>query len=429
MDDFGPSQAQFSGGLPPEYQQRLESAAKQRRLAEMLMRMATQNNQPQQMGRMASRASPLSALVPALTGFLASKTEAGASSEMGKVRSDFTEAERKAVEGFQALPAAEQDRQAQTSQFNRVRDIGKALQAQRMKQAEGAVGILKERDIPTALDINRTGQLPQPGYKPPELPGPTFGTSPTGAAYGIETDLKGQKSFKFEPKGTTVNVGGEKQEAAAQKALGGEIPKILSTATEGAKKAYEGIQSADRIMSLLKDPATITGFGAGPLAGLANLGAALGFDTAEAAGKTQALMAEQAGQTLNEVKRLPGAITEKERPFLEMAAAGKIDWTPASIQRLAEITKAANHNAIIEYNKQYNGALSTPGAEQGGAMYPFPIMEYNMTSPNIKDRGMDRVKYEGAAPISEVKKPVLPEGFDKLTPAQQARYKQLKGIQ
>lgn len=428
-----------NSSLPPEYQAQLDAAKRKQFLAQLLTQRAMAYNGPQQGGRIMARTSPLAGLVNGLTGYLGIRGDNQATEDIAGVRKSYGDAETKAITDFQGLPPDQQQAAGQTSQFSRVRDIAKAMQAQNEKRLELGVGAVKDSDPAGALGMVQAGKIPE-GYKVPPVPEPTFGTSPTGAGYVMAKNRKGEADVKFEPKGVavTTNVGGEKQQVAAEKALGGEVPKILETTTANAKKAIDSIQTSDRIESLLKDPNTITGFGANTLSGLASIGTALGFQGPEAAGKTQSLLAELAGQTLNEVKRLPGAITEKERPFLEMAASGKVDWTPQAVQRLADLARVGAHNTLVESQKQYQGVLSTPGAEQGVNMYPFPTgwnfaADAKKYAPITPDNGMNPQKYKyigdsaPAAPATPTAPNQKPLTIDQLTPAQKAQLMQMLG--
>jgi hypothetical protein len=193
----------------------------------------------------------------------------------------------------------------------------------------------------------------------------------------------------------TTNVD-TKGELAALQAGGKQVPEVLAKSRDDIMNAQSTLQSAQRLEALAKDPAVKVGFAAGPAGVLNSLSTALGLTGPDAAAKTQAVMSEMANQTLNQVKRLPGAITEKERPFLEQAAAGKLDYTPEAIQHLAGLAQMAAHNIIIAANEQYNGALRFPGAGEVSAMYPLPPIHHTLDPEKFKEGARGRVSFSDA---------------------------------
>lgn len=199
---------------------------------------------------------------------------------------------------------------------------------------------------------------------------------PTGPIYGQSNTGTGE--VKFAPGGTNVSVNTQGEKAAVV-AGGQAVPKVLEGARDTVIKMGSQIQSANRILELVKDPQVITGFGAGALGGMAAVAAQLGITGQDAVAKTQALTGELAKQTLANVHLLPGAITEKERPFLEMAAAGKIDWSTDALAHLAGLSLATSHNAIIDARRQYESTVQNfPGAREVSAMYPLPPLAHTL---------------------------------------------------
>lgn len=185
----------------------------------------------------------------------------------------------------------------------------------------------------------------------------------------------------------------------AAEALGGKVPEVLAGAVDTITKSQSAIQTGQQLMQLASSPEVLAGFASAPATFLANLSTKLGLTGPNAAAQTQALLSKMAGQTLNEVKRLPGAITEKERPFLEMAAAGQIQFTPEVIQYLAGLSIAANNNALLDAMKQYSGTLAVPGAETGAQMYPLPRIQYSLDPELFGEQGQTgRVRYNRALP-------------------------------
>lgn len=224
----------------------------------------------------------------------------------------------------------------------------------------------------TLRDTNINPNRPVPSPRAPEF---TEQITSDGKKLPSVTnyDLRGKATGAFGPAGTNVTVQNDLRQAnAATEAFGKESPKVLREAREGAQKAIQGLESSERILDILKDPAVMTGSFAEPRLFVAKVGDLLGFRGPEGIGQTQSLMSELASQTLAQVRRLPGAITEKERPFLEMAAAGKLDYTPEAMRRLAEIAQVAAHNELMDLVGQYDSTAALPGVGENAKMFPFP---------------------------------------------------------
>ena len=268
--------------------------------------------------------------------------------------------------------------------------------------------------------------LPIPAAPEPQL---AFPQTPEGKTIPFTTNIDPKTGKRT---GTAGSLGSEtrivlpetKKEAAAAVALGGEVPKVLRESMEGAQKSIQALDSAGRILDTLQDPAVITGAFAEPRLFLAKIGDLMGLEGTKDIGKTQGLMSELANQTLSAVRRLPGAITEKERPFLEMAAAGKLDYTPEAIKRLAEIAQVAAHNELMQYVKQYDAAARQPGVGDSSSMYPFPKgWRFQPNEKTMEPQGAEsdlwRMRPQATpAPAATTQ--------DALTPAEQKRLEELR---
>ena len=103
-----------------------------------------------------------------------------------------------------------------------------------------------------------------------------------------------------------------------------------------------------------------------------------------------------AKDTLEASKKLKGAISDKEKPFLEDASAGRISWTPEALQHLAGITIAASHNAMLNAAQQHSGARSVTGADEISKLYPLPPFSYGMDPDMFPETQFGRVRYQGA---------------------------------
>ena len=419
--------------LPSEYQDQIAAFERRQKLAQMMFQNAMGFQGAPKMGPVASRTSPLAWLANAGAAGLSASQEDKAAKGAREVRSNFSRDQNEAIRNYLALPEAERETAGLTSRFPGVRSIAQTLMDRKEKRLNAAAPILGKVDPNAMLGAYSSGVLPGSVGPMPEPEVKTVGTGINGVPIQmvVNTGDYGKKTGAIGAGGTVINMPGVKQATAAEQALGAKLPEVLDAARTGARQSLEVINSANRITELLKNPATITGFAAGPLEGLASLGAALGFQGPESAAQTQALMAELAKQTLAKVPELTGAITEKERPFLELAAAGKLDFTPQALQRLADIARVTAANDFISAQERYNSAIQTRGAEQAPALYPFPSGRFNfeVDPKKYKELGFGKFQYIGdnyTPPPAQTQK--LPEGFDRLTPAQQQRYKQLKGI-
>jgi hypothetical protein len=173
------------------------------------------------------------------------------------------------------------------------------------------------------------------------------------------------------PGGTTVNID-NKGTSEVQK----ETIPVLKGARDTILSSQQGLDAAKRVMTLIDDPQVLSGFGASKVAGLAALGASMGFNGPESAAKTQALGTEMAKNTLAQTKNLPGAISDKEKPFLEEVSAGRIDFSPQVIKHIAALALQANHNAVMNATDQYNTAKTVTGMEEAAKLHPLPPISW-----------------------------------------------------
>lgn len=164
-----------------------------------------------------------------------------------------------------------------------------------------------------------------------------------------------------------------------------EVLPALKSARETILNAQSNLQAAQRVMGLIDDPQVQSGFGSSVMNGLGSLGASLGFNGSEGVAKTQALATEMAAKTLSQTKQLTGAISDKEKPFLEQVVAGKIDFTPQVIKHVAALAIQANHNAVMEATTQHESASKVTGMEEAAKVYPLPKAVWNVPQKNGQD--------------------------------------------
>jgi hypothetical protein len=241
------------------------------------------------------------------------------------------------------------------------------------------------------------GAVPRPVADGREKFGPVgqVANGPNGPLFGQQA--AGTGKVNFAPAGVNVNTNTSMvQEKALEKMMGEKLLPVLEGARKEAISAQNQLSSANRILELVQDPQIITGFAANQVTGLTSLAAKFGVTGPEALAKTQQLIAEMAKQTLANVSQLPGAITEKERPFLAQAAAGEITWDPASIKRLAELSAATAHNSFMAAHDQYFTASEQ--MPQARSFYPFPKATYKLPDNVVPEHeGSPRVTVRGNA--------------------------------
>lgn len=183
---------------------------------------------------------------------------------------------------------------------------------------------------------------------------------------------------------TNVTVGGgDAVPRDLAKALPDRFERLQTTATT----AVQQIQSADRIERLATDPQIVAGALAQPQLFAQSIAAKLGFTGSDGVAKTQALFREAAQATLATVKQLPGAISEKELPFLAGAAAGQMDFTPEAIAHIARLQKAAAHNTLMQTYRNYDSASQLGGGEAYQKAYPLPMQGSYQLDPKVYEVG------------------------------------------
>lgn len=184
---------------------------------------------------------------------------------------------------------------------------------------------------------------------------------------------------------TNVTVGGGGD--AVPKDLAKALPDRFERLQTAATTAVQQIQSADRIERLATDPQIIAGALAQPQLFVQSVAAKLGFTGPDGVAKTQALFREAAQATLATVKQLPGAISEKELPFLAASAAGQMDFTPEAIAHIARLQKAAAHNTLMHTYRNYESASQLAGGDAYQKAYPLPMQGSYRLDPKVYDVG------------------------------------------
>ena len=170
----------------------------------------------------------------------------------------------------------------------------------------------------------------------------------------------------------SVNVG-DKASNKYTEALAEGVAKQDLEAIALGETAIPQIESSFRVRDLLKQN-PITGTGANARLGLEKALATAGFGKGERATITENLSAELAKTTLGAI-RSSGlgsgqGFTDKDRQFLERAAAGQIELTQANLLYLAELNDRAGRAAIARSNAVRARARQLPQFRNLPNMFP-----------------------------------------------------------
>jgi hypothetical protein len=172
--------------------------------------------------------------------------------------------------------------------------------------------------------------------------------------------------------GVSVTVGDKTANKYADTMAEGVAKQDLDAIAAG-ENAIGQIESSYRVRDLLKQN-PITGTGAQARLGFEKALATAGFTKGDRASVTENLSAELAKTTLAAV-RTSGlgsgqGFTDKDRQFLERAAAGQIDLTPENLIYLAELNEKAGRANIAISNRVRARARQLPQFRNLPGMFP-----------------------------------------------------------
>lgn len=303
------------------------------------------------------------------------------------------------------------------AELKAMREAGEKEAGRVNDRTKSLIPVLGEYGMPdVAAEVGRTGQIPQGIKAPPAVP-PAYGeaTLPSGTVVPTvtNTNRKGQQTGSMRAPANETKISMGPEETAMDKAVGGEIPKILEKSAATIQQAAQSQQAADRILKLAQDPQVITGFGADPRRFLASAASFFNFTGPDAVSKTQAMLSHIAEQTLDASIDLKGAITEKEWPRLAQARAGEISYSPPALQELAHIARAKEHNKMILAMRQRNNvAARNEKAASVASLYPIPeVLELDFPPDLYERMGDGTVRYKGSVQALLAKAPqVAPAG-------------------
>jgi hypothetical protein len=240
--------------------------------------------------------------------------------------------------------------------------------------------------------VDFSGTTPQPLFDGRDRFGPV---GPQGKDRNgdnlIGQVVQGTGEVRWGPQGQTINVGD-----TADKIAMNQSGEVLKNAREQVLDAQQGLSESRRLMALASDPSIASGFTAGPEGMFQAIAAKLKLDPKNAAAATQALVSGIAAQTLEASKELKGSISEKEKPFLEQARAGQIQYTPEALQYLAGLSMAVNHNRLLNAVQQHSSAASIPGGDLISKLHPLPALgSWEMPENLFAETVNGRVRYRG----------------------------------
>jgi len=149
--------------------------------------------------------------------------------------------------------------------------------------------------------------------------------------------------------------------------MGQGLAKADLARMDAAQSAPERIATSNRIRSIIDSGEAITGAGADIRLKIASGLNVVGGGDEEKIVATQSLVSDLARVTMQSIKSSGlGAgqgFTDSDRTFLEKAAAGNIDYQPATIRRLADLNDKAARLDIKQGNAARARALKQPGLE------------------------------------------------------------------
>lgn len=216
---------------------------------------------------------------------------------------------------------------------------------------ESALGIDKAREMhymsQNLGNVERTIQIPKystPGVQPSAtvVPG-------SQAPVGLSPNR---------PQNTTVNNINTKAETAYSTRLNQKVAEQDDILRNAALKSQDNVENAQRILDILGSGKVITGTGAQARLQVAKALNLVGATDSETIANTELLMSSLAKNTLAAVKDAGlgtgQGFTDKDRDFVEKAAAGKIEFSDASLSKLASLAQRSAVRAAEKWNKRFD---------------------------------------------------------------------------
>ena len=432
--------ALFSLTKDNDYASRKAAIARQEKLAEMLSQMGAQEQAVSTAGGITAPVSGMGALARGLTSFGGSYLSGSAAADAAALEKAEREAAREGMKSFYELPETTilADKMG-AALPNYLTADAEAMAAGPAAQNITVAGGPRSRASQVrmanefALGDNEVLARMAPALlaqtKPEDFAGSEFGRfsrDAEGNITQIQAPMVAKTSTKnpypaigkdgkpamfrddefgnpipvpgmtpYSSPGTTVRVDMPKPASAFSSSFGSELGKDAMTTITAGRKAPGIIDSADRVIKVLSDQKIkpITGtFAETKLL----VSKALYGDTPEAAA-TENLIADLAKSTLDAIPAsgLGGGqgFTERDKQFLIVASAGRVQETKENLLRMAKLRKIIGAANIKNANKTMKQISAMPGyAEMAGLLQPIP--ESAGTAP----QGVDQRTWDNMTP-------------------------------
>lgn len=207
----------------------------------------------------------------------------------------------------------------------------------------------------------------------------------------------------------------------AVQALNEKLAPEIATARTDATSAISSLRTLDEAQTLL-DEGMLTGKGAKLLSNVSNfVQSRLGLDMGDLANNSLAFAAMM-GREVGQIIKMFGSgtgLSDADREYATMIAAGDIELTEESIRNLFDINRRLYLGKIRDYNKLY-GEPITKNAPPGSLIVPMVIDEPKTKTASrrkaiemavIKKRGPDWKKKKSGNIHKFANGPDLPDGF------------------
>jgi hypothetical protein len=387
--------------MPPEYQQRLVQALRQRQLAEAQQMQSLQPLENEVVSGRVVKRNPMEFLAKGLTAYLHGKNASAAGGEATKAQQDFDSARAAELANVQGMPDPKaQIAAALASRFPGVQQYGQQLSKQREDRAGAVAGVMKEAgDYSGAINAIQQGDPNVPLNRPE--PKVEYGADPAGNTLAFTRNNKGEIDFKYAPKESNVSVNStiKGEDTEATKFLSGQLEKRQEQAL-AAKQTLDGVASAVDALQSGAD----AGGGATVFQAVRKIGDAFGIQLPQTA-TTDELKGALNDMALSIVQRLPGQASDKDVKFVK-ETAGLIDTDPAALGRiLARFQAIATRElqTFQKYVKEQTGPLASEKARNlfGGAGVGYELppqmrgpMDYQMrVLQELQSRGGDVTQF------------------------------------
>jgi len=251
-----PTQAQFNGALPPEYQEQLDNYKRKQLMAARLMSQ-NQLQMPAQ-GAVASKVNPWAALASVGGQGMAQYMDQDAQTGARQVQKKYAEDEAADLAALQNTAPDLQVQTGRNSKFTRSRQLAEALATQQQKLREGRSGVYKDAGQTSQAINSLEGRDPGP---PEPLKMPEFGVDQGNNQYALTRGPKGEGRLSYAPKPMNVtNTIDAKQQGRQEEMVLERMGKTLDERRKGADASKGSIDSINFALDALEKGATPGGF-------------------------------------------------------------------------------------------------------------------------------------------------------------------------